>query len=194
MSNDISKFRPINKIEKNIITNSILKISHKALLALENSKFSLFISFIPISSENKYPSIYLIPNDLAKTVGIVEQETEVCSAGVYFGFIKIDKFYLSLEGAELLYRLNSFPKNTQLISNEEGEKSILYGNNILKKNIIKIPQILTKNELLLVFNKAKELIALSICQVNNSNAQELNPNETIALNLVDKGYYLRAKQ
>jgi len=194
MSNDIRKFRIINKIEKNIITNSISKISDNALLALENIKFSLFISFNPIGIEDNFPSIYLIPNNLAKTVVDVEYETEVCSAGVYFGFIKIDKFLLSLEGAEFLYRLNSFPKNTQLILNDEGEKSILYGNSILKKNITIIPQTLKKNELLLVFNKSKELIALSLCQVNYSKSQELNPNERIALNLIDKGYYLRIKQ
>ena len=194
MSNDIRKFRIINKIEKNIITNSISKISDNALLALENIKFSLFISFNPIGIEDNFPSIYLIPNNLAKTVVDVEHETEVCSAGVYFGFIKIDKFLLSLEGAEFLYRLNSFPKNTQLILNDEGEKSILYGNSILKKNITIIPQTLKKNELLLVFNKSKELIALSLCQVNYSKSQELNPNERIALNLIDKGYYLRIKQ
>jgi len=194
MSKNVRKFRIINKIEKNIITNSISNISHKAPLALDNIEFSLFISFNPISLEDNFPSIYLIPNNLAKTVINVEQETDVCSAGVYFGFIKIDQFYLSLEGAEFLYRLKLFPKNTQLISNDEGEKSILYGNSIFKKNITKIPQTLKKNELLLVFNRSKELIALSLCQVNHSKSQELNPNEKIALNLVDKGYYLRIKQ
>lgn len=194
MSKDLRKFRIINKIERNIITNSISKISHKTLLALENTKFSLFISFNPISIEDNFPSIYLIPNDLAKTVVNIEQETEVCSAGVYFGFIKIDQFYLSLEGAEFLYHLNVFPKNTRLISNDEGEKAILYGNRILKKYISYFPQTLKKNELLLILNQSKELICLALCQINYSKTQKLNPNELIALNLVDKGDYLRKKQ
>jgi ribosome biogenesis protein Nip4 len=194
MSKNIRNFRLINEIEKKIINDSISKISPEIIPVLEYNKLSLFISFNPISLGDQLPHIYLIPNDLTKTVVNVEQETEVCSAGVYFGFIKIDQFYLSLEGTEFLYSLNIFPKNTRLISNDEGEKAILYGNNILKKYITKIPQTLKKNELVLILNNSKELISLALCQVNYSKSQALNPNNIIAQNLIDKGYYLRKKQ
>lgn len=194
MSKNIRKFRIVNEIEKKIINDSISKISPEIIPVLEYNKLSLFISFNTIGFEDQLPSIYLIPNDLTKTVVNVEHDTEVCSAGVYFGFIKIDQFYLSLEGTEFLYRLNTFPKNTQLISNDEGEKAILYGNRILKKYITKIPQTLKKNELVLILNKSKELICLALCQEDYSKTQALNLNDIIALNLIDKGYYLRKKQ
>ena len=194
MSKDLRKFRVINKIEKNIITNSISKISNKALQVLENMKFSLFISFNPISIEDNFPSIYLLPNDITKIVVDNEGEAEISSAGIFFGFIKINQFYLSLEGAEFMYKQNLFPKNYQLVANAEGEKAILFGNTILKRNIISLPPTLKKNELLIIFNQSIEMISLALSQVDYSTSQELKPNDKIAINLVDKGYYLRKKQ
>ncbi len=194
MSNDLRKFRIINKIEEDIISNSISKISHKVLLTLENLKFSLFISFNPISIEDNFPSIYLLPNDMIKTVVKNDGDPEISSAGIFFGFIKINQFYLSLEGAEFIHKQNLFPKNYQLVANAEGEKAILFGNNILKRNIISLPPTLKKNELLIIFNQSNEMISLALSQVDYSFSQKLKPNDKIAVNLVDKGYYLRKKQ
>jgi ribosome biogenesis protein Nip4 len=101
---------------------------------------------------------------------------------------------LSLEGAEFMYKQNLFPKNYQLVANAEGEKAILFGNPILKRNIISLPPTLKKNELLIIFNQSNEMISLALSQVDCSISQELKPNDMIAINLVDRGYYLRKKQ
>ena len=93
-----------------------------------------------------------------------------------------------------MYKQNLFPKNYQLVANAEGEKAILFGNTILKRNIISLPPTLKKNELLTIFNQSIEMISLALSQVDYSISQELKPNDKIAINLVDKGYYLRKKQ
>ena len=61
--------------------------------------------------------------------------------GVYFGFIKKNQFLLSLEGAEFLNKLNMFQ---YLFVNDDGEKSVLYGNHIMKKFFNKRPKFLKR--------------------------------------------------
>ena len=113
------------------------------------------------------------------------------SSGLYFGMIKKSFFYMSLEGAELLHLYNCFPNKNMIQVNNEGEKSIFYGNHILKKNVSVISPDLTKNDFLLIFNISDEVIAIANSKVDYLESKGLKPNEIIAYNLVDKGYYLR---
>ena len=116
------------------------------------------------------------------------------SAGLYFGYIKQGKFYLSLESTEFFKNLSCFLIEQFLFLTDKGEKSILYGNNIEKEMIIRISPKLNKSDFLLVFNQNDELIAISISTVYYNIYKKLNPNDLVALNLIDKGYYLREKQ
>jgi ribosome biogenesis protein Nip4 len=187
---DTKKFRKVNKTENEIITSSVLKISTKLVSVLKSINFKIYIAL----NKNKYPSIYLIPNNLAKDLVNFQQNISVLSAGLYLGFIKKGEFHLSLEGAEFLLNYNCFSRSQKLIVNKSGEKSILYGNRITKSMLAKIPTELKKDAILLVFNLNNEFIAIAKSQVNYSIYKNLNHNDVIAINLVDKGYYLRKKQ
>ncbi|MFX0042572.1 MAG: hypothetical protein ACFE8L_06645 [Candidatus Hodarchaeota archaeon] len=191
---DTKKFRKANKKEIAIIINSILKISPKIQSILNKINYKFYIALNNKITKNNYPSIFLIPFSLIKKLVNFQQEIKVISAGLYLGFIKRGKFYLSLEGAEFLLNMSCFSTNHKLFVNKNGEKSILYGNRILKRMITKIPAELKKNSFLLVFNLENELIALAISKVDYNGFQKLNPNDLVALNLTDKGYYLREKQ
>jgi len=46
----------------------------------------------------------------------------------------------------------------------------------------------------LIFNRNDEIIALAQSKYNYQNIQKLKPKEIIAINLNDKGYYLRRNQ
>ena len=192
--NDTKKFREINETENAIITNSVLKISTKILSVLKKIDYKIYIALVNKTSKNNYPSIFLISNNLAKNLVNFQQGISVNSAGLYMGFIKKGEFYLSLEGAEFLFKSGCFSKNQELYVNRSGEKSILYGNRIAKSMIAKIPTGLQKNAFLLVFNLTNELIAIAKSQVNYITYENLNLKDPIAINLVDKGYYLRKKQ
>jgi len=191
---DTKKFREINETEKGIITDSVLKISTKILSVLKKIDYKIYIALVNKTSKNNYPSIFLIPNNLTKNLVKFQQEISIITAGLYFGFIKKGEFYLSLEGAEFLHKSGCFSKNQELYVNRSGEKSILYGNRISKSMIAKIPTGLQKNAFLLVFNLTNELIAIAKSQVNYVTYENLNLKDPIAINLVDKGYYLRKKQ
>ena len=103
-------------------------------------------------------------------------------------------FFLSLEGAEFLYENEIFSEFQQLILNKKGEKSFLYGNNISKKMIDKIPQKLKNKDFLLVLNDLNEIIGISQSQCDRQIIHTLNSEDIVAINLSDKGYYLRKKQ
>ncbi len=192
--NHKNNFRTINKTEKKVIIDSLLNVSSKFITVISTVKYEFFISFNSLSLEKKFPSIYFVPNSLTKIVNKIESRININSAGIYFGFIKRNQFLLSLEGAELLHKLNCFTGRQQIYLNNEGEKSILYGNKVLKNMVAGVNHNLKKNDFLLVFNQKKELIALAKSQVDYNEIKMSNNNKQIAINLVDKGYYLRIKQ
>lgn len=192
--NHLSKFRAINEIERNIIADSVFKISSQSLSILNKKEFKFYISFNRVNIQDSFPKIYLVPHILTENLENVNPEIIISSAGLYFGFIKRSQFFLSLEGADLLYKLNAIPQKQKLLANDKGEKAILYGNNIKKNFVSLIPTTLKKHDLLFVFNKLNELISIAKSQVDYSVYKNLKPNDKFALNLVDKGYYLRKKQ
>jgi len=190
----LKKFRVINEIEQKMINDSLLKISPQILSDLDETGFRFYISLSRLNSKDNFPSVYFVPNNLSTNLDNFKQVTIINSAGLYFGFIKKNQFFLSLEGAEFLYKLNIIPQKLKLFVNDKGEKAILYGNKIQKKFASKIPTTLKKNDLLFIFNKSNELISIARSQVDSSQYQNLSPNDIFALNLVDRGYYLRKKQ
>ncbi len=191
---DSINFRLINEIEKKIIITTLSNISPKILPLLYNLEKLLFISTYKLHIEDNSLTIHLISNDQHKIVDIINTSPRICSAGLYFGFIKKGVFYLSLEGAEYIYKHDIFSEFQQLQVNEKGEKSILYGNNILKSMIVRTPINLKERDFLLIFNKLNEIIAIAQSRVKNQNIQKLTQIEIVAMNLSDKGYYLRKKQ
>lgn len=192
--NDSRIFRKINNIETNIITKSLYNISVKLSREIDNLKEFLYVSIEHSTTEKVFPKIYLITYEQMKLINEINFEETIYAAGLYFGYIKKGNFYLSIEGAEYLYKQKSFSEFQQIVVNELGEKSILYGNNILKKMVIKAPEKLKEKGFLLVFNESGEIIAIARSNVNNKSLQELSAKEIIAMNLNDKGYYLRKKQ
>jgi ribosome biogenesis protein Nip4 len=191
---DLKNFRLLNYKEKKIIEETLINYSSNTPSKFKELKYQLYILLNDLTSNNKFPLIYLVPNSLVNTINSLEQDIKIISSGIYFGFIKKNKFYLSVEGAEFLHTKNFFSKRHYLKVNKKGEKSILYGNKIKKGFIIEISYSLCKKDFLLVLNQSNELIAIGQSQVNYKTFQNLIPKNLVALNLVDKGYYLRKKQ
>ena len=190
---DLNTFRLVNEIETTMIYDSIIKLDPKILPFFDNSDNRLYISLNELEVKGKFPSIFLISKNQLKLLWTLKND-KITSAGIYFGFIKKGNFYISLEGAEFLYNNNLFSDLKRIRLNDKGEQSILYGNNILKTMIHDISSSLKQNEILLVFNRNDEIIALAQSKYNYQNIQKLKPKELIAINLNDKGYYLRRNQ
>ena len=60
--------------------------------------------------------------------------------------------------------------------------------------VIKTSKNLQEKDFLLVFNEMNELLAIAQFIVESNVLQYLKPKDIIALNLSDKGIYLREKQ
>ncbi|MHA2430951.1 MAG: PUA domain-containing protein [Promethearchaeota archaeon] len=192
--NDSKNFRPVNNYEKNIIANSISQISIKSISLLDEKLYYLYILInSPIIKGNQLP-IYLIKPRNEDLKQLFQLNSYIYSIGLYFGFIKKGFFFLSLEGAEFLYRNKYILEKNQIIVNIQGEKSILYGNNILKKMVSNFSTELKINDLLVVLNELNEIIAIGITKVDGNDFYNLKSDDIFALNLIDKGYYLRKNQ
>ena len=189
-----SSFRQINETEGKIIVKSISKISFNISQFLERSKKILYISIIVSNLKPKYPIIYLISDDIMKNLNFIEVENKIYSAGLYFGFIKKGNFYLSLEGAEYLYKQGNLSDLKRINLNIDGEKSVLYGNNILKNMVAETPSNLQVGDFLLIFNKSNEILAIAQSKVDSKGMELLKPRDLIATNLYDKGIYIRKEQ
>ena len=192
--NDSKNFRPINNYEKDIIANSLSQISLKFITLLDKKLYNLYILLkSPIIKDVQLP-IYLFKPKNKDLKQAIQLTSYIYSIGLYFGFIKKGLFFISLEGAEFLYRNKYILEKNQIIVNIQGEKSILYGNNILKKMVSNFSMELKINDLLIVLNELKEIIAIGITKVDGNDFYNLESDKLIALNLIDKGYYLRKNQ
>lgn len=190
----MNTFRLINKIEKSIINNSLLKLSSEVLSYFKKIDYRFYIFVNDDQAENKFPLIFLVSYENSNILEERLKNEQICAAGIYFGFIKKGIFNLSLEGAEFLHNHQILLNNNKITISEQGEKSILYGNDILKSIITNIPPELKKNNLLAVFNQRNEIIAIARATIDSSSFQNLKKNQKVAQNLVDKGYYLRKRQ
>ncbi|MBY9007795.1 MAG: hypothetical protein KGD63_13720 [Candidatus Lokiarchaeota archaeon] len=185
----LTDFRLLNNIERKIIKKTFLKISKELISFLD---INLDYLYILIDKNNKlkpFPEIYYYHN-LSKY--IIEQfKSNIYYAGIYFGFIKRGDFYLSLECIEFIDNKKLVPKKIKIKVNEKAEKSILYGNNIKKKMISSLSDHIEKDNYIIIYNKFNELIALGYLIINTNEIKDLQDNRDIALNLIDKGYFLR---
>ncbi|GAG57175.1 unnamed protein product [marine sediment metagenome] len=192
--NETRIFRRINTIETKFIINSIKTISTELLPIFDSLKELLYILINKSTTKNDYPSIYLITDKLQKILNNINFLNRIYDAGLYFGFIKRGEFYFSIEGVEYLYKNGIFTNFKLLHLNGNGEKSFLYGNNILKKMVRKSPNNLKKEDFLLILNNFDEIIGLGISRVNNEILSNLKPSDVFAINIKDKGQYLRRRQ
>ncbi|MFX1427603.1 MAG: NIP7 N-terminal domain-related protein [Promethearchaeota archaeon] len=190
----LKAFRKINTFEKSIIVNTLSKVVQNSDLLIKNLQKRLYISFDISVTKNLNPSVYLMTSDHTNLIDKFKADLQICSAGLYFGFLKKENFRLSLEGAEYLVKNEDCFKEQILVINSKGEKSILYGNDIYKEDVLKLPTKLRKGELLIIYNSQNEIGAIAQSIVDKKAFKNLNPKSKIALNLVDKGYYLRTNQ
>lgn len=187
-------FRRINAIETKIIVNSINTISTELLPILDNLKELLYILINKSTTEKDYPSIYLITDKHQKVMDESDILNRIYVAGLYFGFIKRGEFYFSIESMEYLYKNGIFTDFKLLHLNETGEKSFLYRNSILQRMVRKSPNNLEEKDFLLILNKFDEIVGLGISRVNNETISNLKPSDVFAINISDKGQYLRKNQ
>lgn len=191
MKNNTNKFRLLNQIEIKILKDSPLMINNDVITSLSKQGYTLYVSFNLHEFENIYPKIFILNEKLSSFMNHLIEKDKIIASGIYFGFIKKSKFYLSLEGAEFLYQNRIFDESSKMQVNEKGEKSILYGNRIRKSMLKDNIGYTNKKGLVLVFNDKYEIIALAKLLGKDPSGIKDKEDEIVAFNLIDKGYYIR---
>ncbi len=185
----LAEFRNLNIIEIEFLKNTFLTISEKLVSFLDKNSEDLYVSIYEDKKIKPFPEIYYSPYILKDLIN--KFKLSVWSVGIYFGFIKRGEFYPSLEVFEFFDKKNLIPNEIKFQVNQKAEKSILYGNDIKKKMINSYLGHIEKNNFIIIYNKLDELIAIGYLNQKNNEINSLQENEIIALNLIDKGYFLR---
>ncbi|MGV9171617.1 MAG: hypothetical protein ACOC44_04285 [Promethearchaeia archaeon] len=188
------QFQELRDIEKQILNTELKRVSLNVENIAKKTDLVFKSKFPGKNQKEHYPEIYLVPKELNILLNQIPLEIKPFSAGIYFGFIKKGEFRLSIEGMDFLYRQKLITKTHQLITSSEGEKAILYGNEIRKYMVNSYPVSRKKNHILAVLNKYQEVIAIANPIVDFNEWNLLENNKLVAHNLVDKGYYLRSAQ
>ncbi len=191
---DLVEFRLVNEFEIKIIESSLSILNPKLHDFITQKSKNLYISANKSYPPEVYLSIFLVSDDLNLVLKQFSHLDDLAAVGLFLGFIKKSQFYLSLEGADFFMQNNLIPNNRLLVANENAEKAILYGNNILKEMVLKYPKSIQKDNILIAVNELNELLAIIITKIDLDQIPNLEPKDLIAQNLVDKGKYLREKQ
>jgi len=187
-------FRKAKENEKKIVKDSLYHISNKIWKYILTEKYEIYIQ-ISESKQNKTSlELFLVPQQLEPEINKIKNLTTIKFTGIPLGFIKNKRLFLSLEAAELFFNLHKIDPRNILILNENGEKSVLYGNPIKKGMILDISFEIRVNWIIFLVNKNQEFLGLGLLKVNYEKYKKLKNKDNIALNLVDKGSYLRRDQ
>ncbi|TXT65816.1 MAG: hypothetical protein BAJALOKI1v1_380024 [Promethearchaeota archaeon] len=195
---NLNVFRKVNETEKKIIGSSLHAISSQLARFFDIHALHLYIKIIKSSQKFQYPKLFFLSNELIQFLKRFPKKKEISSCGTYIGFIKKGELKISLEGIEYFYinHPSFFSAHQFLIITAEGEKSFLYGNNIRLKMIQTRSSSSKRGDFMLVLNQAKELLGIAVMNKDYCPdlMNQLNKEETMAITLQDKGYYLREPQ
>jgi len=109
------------------------------------------------------------------------------TAGLVLGQLK-KQFTPSMSGADLFARLGK--RNRFYVTvNENAEKLVLYGRDVLGESIVEAPEELEENDLVIILNTRHE--AIGIGRTRFVGTALLQKGKATITTLVDAGYYLR---
>ncbi len=140
-----------------------------------------------------FSEVYIISNDLVEAIKIIFSKGYVpYSAGLYIGRIRRSRpqFVPSVNLLQLIYeRLG--PRRALIVS-EEGLKPFLYGNDILRKSVVKCYEPLNKDEVVGIVSNDGYVYGIGLSVVEGcKDLNALNELDLVAKNIFDVGWYLR---
>jgi 60S ribosome subunit biogenesis protein NIP7 len=143
-------------------------LSGKALLVQENGELE---------------TVCLVPQELEAI--ILEMQPHL--AGLALGKLK-KQFVPSMSGADLFARLGK--RNRFYVTvNENAEKLVLYGRDVMGESIVEASEELEENDLVIILNTKHE--AIGIGRTRFEGRSLLQKGKVAITTLADAGYYLR---
>lgn len=132
--------------------------------------------------ENHYRTVCLVPRELESVVKMLP-----FVAGLAIGELK-KQFMPSMAGADLFVRSGK-KKAFCIIVNENAEKLVLYGRDIMGQSILEAPDMIADNELVIILNIRHE--AIGIGRTRFAGRSLLQKGRVTVTTIADAGIYLR---
>jgi ribosome biogenesis protein Nip4 len=132
--------------------------------------------------ENGSKSVCLLPGEIEAAMRM-----QPYIAGLAIGELK-KQFVPSMAGADLFARLGK-RNELYIVVNENAEKLVLYGRDIMGESIVEASDMLDENQLVIVLNGAME--AIGIGRTRFAGSSLLQKGRITVTTVADAGYYLR---
>ncbi|MHA1265153.1 MAG: hypothetical protein ACTSRS_07975 [Candidatus Helarchaeota archaeon] len=174
-------FRLIQKDEWEII-QSQLQISFN-LTGIQN----LIDPDNLIISEGRWKEVFLVTSNLREIFNEIRNVRNPYLIGLYFGDISEGHFRISLAGITEIAKYVAY----KTVLTDQGEKKVLYGRNLQKKDIAQMPSVVIKGNLSILINRKEDVLALGKYLFNRQEIEHLEMKTIIIKNIIDKGWYLR---
>ena len=132
-------------------------------------------------------SFYLVPEDWVEKVLVESEGFAPQMLGMWLGDMSGGKFKLALS---VLHHMAALT-NSRLVVSRHAAEAFTYGRSILRESIVKIEPNLQRGQQVLVLNKEEECMGLAVLSVDAGRIHSLGPQELVAKNQMDIGWYLR---
>lgn len=134
--------------------------------------------------------VYFVRADVAVKATNVAKE-KLMSLGICIGkFTKTNTFFLRITALPLLNEFCIY----KIWLKESGQKSFLYGNNVVKRDLLKVGDNIKRGDGVLVMSMDDNPIGFGICVRSTPEMKNLNIVDTIVIHQGDIGEYLRSEQ
>ena len=144
--------------------------------------FEFFNGMSLVIQENGKKTVCLVPDDLEEFTAM-----RPFAMGLAIGDLK-KEFVPSVAGADLFSRSGK-RNDYYVVVNENAEKLILYGRDVLGDSIVMASELLDENELVIMLNEKLE--AIGIGRTRFAGKSLLQKGKITITTLADAGYYLR---
>ncbi|HEU4605458.1 MAG TPA: NIP7 N-terminal domain-related protein [Nitrososphaera sp.] len=144
--------------------------------------FEFFKGRSLVIQENGSKKVCLVPGEMEAVM-----QMQPYLAGLTIGELK-KQFVPSMAGADLFAR--SGKRNEFYVTvNENAEKLVLYGRDVMGESVVKASDTLGENELVIILNGRLE--AIGIGRTRFAGKSLLQKGKATVTTLMDAGYYLR---
>ncbi|SBS88365.1 hypothetical protein PMALA_022370 [Plasmodium malariae] len=133
---------------------------------------------------------YVLRADIAKQAKSINKNS-LMSLGTCLGkFTKANNFFLKITSLSLLSEFCIH----KIWLKESGEKSFLFGNNVIKSHLLKISDNIKKGDGVMVLSMNDNPIGFGVSMRNTQDIKILNVMDIILIHQGDIGEYLRSEE
>jgi predicted RNA-binding protein (TIGR00451 family) len=131
--------------------------------------------------------LFLVPTKVMDVFKSTQGKRNPYCLGIYLGDLKKDDLLLSIEGVTLC---SPYTKKKVRVT-EKGEQAVLYGRDLTRALIDDFSNSISKGDKVVIVNRHDETLALGKALLDSSRVRDVDKNQCVVENILDRGWYLR---